>query len=92
MTIEFEALLVKAGKLWAVDASFNPMPMKMWAIGSGTSYALGAMAACRRLKLSAQEHVIHALDAACEFEASCGDNWITGIATRDGVTWDQEPA
>ena len=61
------------GRLFEVliDFQMNEVMGAYTAIGSGSPYAMGSLFATQRWK-SAEKRIINALNAACEYDRSCG--------------------
>lgn len=79
-------LVARAGDLYQVEMdNVDAVPQSVSAIGSGGSYALGALHALANVSvLSPQDRVLAAVRAACEHDPYCGgriDVMHTGPAT-----------
>ncbi|MDH3348695.1 MAG: hypothetical protein OEM02_11440 [Desulfobulbaceae bacterium] len=67
------ALIVNKNGIFEVDSYREVHEINdFWAIGSGSSYALGAMRALYNLDVTAEEIVGEAVKAAAEFDDGCG--------------------
>ena len=67
-------LIAYEGNLYEILADFqlNEVSGSCTAIGTGASYAMGSLHTTNKLMLSPEERVTAALEAACEYEITCG--------------------
>lgn len=77
----FECLICTIGHIYVLFDDFSVMEIhdNFWALGSGSSYALGAWYALQEIgensKLSAQEILKYTLGAATKYDSFCSGNF-----------------